>query len=1060
MAIAYREWTKFYIRTLHSETTGTWGSWNTVAQWSTDHLKYGKVGAHMISQDGMTYFGERWDCVIKPSAADFILEDGMTDPMDYALEAEILYIDKHIHTHPPWTLIAPIWEVYSLSDPDAGEIDWSAINGKYYDGINSWDEYPADRGVGFVAVPLWDWNLNNQELFTYFGTRKNAIFYSDLDYPAGGGAVSWQARKTFFKNGIIFSLTRVGSAAQPNGDNPQTTEYWKYAITPVRLEVRYFNPVVNSLSRYWMEAAGGVPVVLSGLGFNIPTAEISSASRSPFNGPPGEGFWNSYVQDIYFEGLEGQGQYHLVNITDFTINSNNQITIPSMPAMAEGTYHIHLKTFLINDVEDYAWAWAGDWKAASDGRISKAKRIVFRVGKQGFKGTGLLIAGSYAPIDIRIQGVANLIQNGGFSVTTDWSKSAASYPSIASEAGGVSGNCGKITSQATTGAGQYIYEKIGGLVIGDAYHFQAWFKKGTASGGFIKLGTAQGGSQYQSWTGLTDADWKLYALNFIATDGDLYVALGVEEAGKTAFYDEVLLSQGSSFYEGRILDHSPITRSLAESGAAGTISDMDMNLANADRHFSIRLATELLKNQIIQTFCAWKDDSEGNKSTVFSGVIDDYSLAGDVFHLKIRDITQKYFAAKIPRGIATKDEFPNIHSDSDGKPIPIVLGLCSYSAVSANGAITALYVDKTTYKYLLADHAIGVLAIYADGSVVSSSNYSLTHDEYGRTFATFTTDQADKKITFDATGAAYATWNSVNGYIQNPAYIRAYLLNSIIGIPMAFMDIQAFDDMAAYYESIGEEESGYLILQDEKECGEVLAELDKTFGDVGYIAKDGCYTLGRKGISDFAADLNLFAQTDLLAPPEWLYNMPDAVNYIKGRFNWYPAPEVYCQAKKIVYDASVQDFGAQLSSEMELPWTTSPDLVDRRLSEELLKLGYGDRKVSFAVSLDFLDDLDLFTNIRLQDPFGADAGGAGETAHYVYVESMSIDIRNNRIDITARDYQWILRAYLVLGDRDDIAANWSTADESDRMFAYLCNRSTGYFADGQPGKILADRNDF
>jgi hypothetical protein len=612
-----------------------------------------------------------------------------------------------------------------------------------------------------------------------------------------------------------------------------------------------------------------------------------------------------------------------------------------------------------------------------------------------------------------------------------------------------------------TGAGQYIYDKVGGLVTGSPYHFQAWFKKGTASGGFIKLGTTQGGSEYHGWTGLTDAGWTMYSLNFVPTASDLYIALGVEEAGKNAYFDEVNFYAGSKFYDGRILAHSAISRSLAESGPAGTISDMDMDLANADRHFSVKLATELLKNQTIETFCAWKDGPEGDKSTVFTGIIDDYSLAGDVFKMTIRDITQKYFSAKVPREIATKEDFPNIHTDSDGKPVPEIIGLCSYSAVAANGAIAALYVDKTLFKYLCSARAITIVNVYADGVIKAAAEYDISSDINGWMYITFTADQGDKRITFDASGADYAAWNSVNGYIQNPAYVRAYLLNMIMGIPMAFMDIAAFDTMAAYYVSIGEELSGYLALQDEKECVEVLQELNVTYGDVGFIAKDGRYTLGRKGISDFSAGVvNLFAQTDLLAAPAWLYNMVDAVNYIKGRFNWYPAPEVYCQSERIRYDASVADFGSEMGSEMELPWTTSDNLVTQRLSEELLKLGYGDRKVAFSVPLDFIDVLDLFTNIRLQDPYGADAGGLGEVGHYVYVESMAIDIQNNKIDITAKDYQWILRAYCVLADRAAIADNWATADESDRMFMYLCDRVTGYFADGQPGKILADRNSF
>jgi hypothetical protein len=1063
MTIPYREWTQFTVRTIKAH--GTYAdilSNNDPTLWTTDHLASSTLGASFITGGVPPYTVDFWEIILKPSAADFELEDGMSDPIDFLLDADISLVDKHIITRgvPADSLAAPYFLIYILADPALGTWDPALVSGRYKNGVAQWDIYPIATGVDFLCK-LWTWGAKyNCAAWATLGLRERVAFYSLVENSGGGGAVSWKSRQWAFQDGMKIVSHIAASVNQPNGTLGLAGEYWKYNLTPSRLQVRYFNPVVNSLSRYSMLAAGGVQLKLNGMGFNNLDAEISDMTRNG-GGIPGMGTWADYIQYIYFEGLQGQGQYKLTYPGDFTLDSNLQITIASMPAMAEGTYNIRLKTHLIYDVGVPVQAWAGDWKVAADGRVSKGKRIVFTVGPVGARGTGLMIAGEYAPIDIRVRGMASLIQNGSFNLATDWDVSNTPNPTLASVAGGVSGgNCGRVTTPAG-GAGQYIYDRVGSCVLGAAYHFQEWFKKGTASGGFIKIGSTQGGSEYKAWTGLADADWTFYAINFVATSSDIYISLGVEEASKTAFFDEVMFSKGSAFYDGRILGHSAIARSLSEGGAAGTIADMNIELANADRHFSVKLATELLKNQTIETFCAWKDGPEGEKSTVFTGIIDDYSLAGDVFKMTVRDITQKYFGAKIPREIATKEDYPNIHTDADGKPIPVVFGQCVYSAVAANGAVPALYVDKVNFWYLAAAHPLTITAVYADGLIKSSiSEYSIVSGINGRVYIIFAADQGERKITFDATGVAYDPWNSPNGYIQNPAYIRAYLLNMIIGLPMAFMDIDSFDGMADFYESIGEDESGYLILNDEKECMEVLQELDTTYGDTGYIAKDGRYALGRKGIADFSTNVNIFAQIDTLGPPEWLYNMKDAINYIKGRFNWYPAPEVYCQSKRMRYDASVSDFGSEMGSEMELPWTTLPAMVDRRLSEELLKLGYGDRKVSFSVPLSWLDDLDLFANIRLQDPFGSDAGGVGEMGHYVYVESMAVDIQGNKIDVVARDYQWVLRAYLVLGDRGSIADNWATADESDRMFAYLCDRTTGYFADGQPGKILADRNNF
>jgi hypothetical protein len=143
---------------------------------------------------------------------------------------------------------------------------------------------------------------------------------------------------------------------------------------------------------------------------------------------------------------------------------------------------------------------------------------------------------------------------------------------------------------------------------------------------------------------------------------------------------------------------------------------------------------------------------------------------------------------------------------------------------------------------------------------------------------------------------------------------------------------------------------------------------------------------------------------------------------------------------------------------MDFKWTTSAAWAAKRAEEELLKWGYGQPKITFDLPLAWIDDLDVLTNFRLQDPFGLSRTGAGEQGRYCYVTSFSPDLLGAKIGIEAGDLSWILRQYLFLGDENDLPANWTNATDEERVWAYLCNEVTGRFADGEPGKKLADEN--
>lgn len=142
----------------------------------------------------------------------------------------------------------------------------------------------------------------------------------------------------------------------------------------------------------------------------------------------------------------------------------------------------------------------------------------------------------------------------------------------------------------------------------------------------------------------------------------------------------------------------------------------------------------------------------------------------------------------------------------------------------------------------------------------------------------------------------------------------------------------------------------------------------------------------------------------------------------------------------------------------DYPWTDSQDFVDWLAREALMKRGWGDPKITIPIPISWIDEFDIFSNLRFQDPFGLSLTGVGEQGRYYYIESITADFMGQKLDIIAVDLQFLLSQYIIKGDETLLAANWAAAGPADRMYAYCCDETTGLFADGELGKVFVDEN--
>ena len=528
------------------------------------------------------------------------------------------------------------------------------------------------------------------------------------------------------------------------------------------------------------------------------------------------------------------------------------------------------------------------------------------------------------------------------------------------------------------------------------------------------------------------------------------------------WYAPVDVRSPATFWEGMILGMSAFSRGTSDLSGLPLLPDLDLDMDNTTQEFSKLLAEYWVKNQPVEVFLAWGDEPEAVKSYVFKGIVTGYGLPHSRWEVKLGSLLQKYLDVDLPKYRCAVGEYPNIHPSHTNREMPEVLGLASYTGGTTPGAVEAVYVDTAAFEYLAARGSLhAVLEVYADGILVDPAGYAVVYKDGGRTYVDFAADQGDAKITFNAEGYSFAEWDdpsSAGGYVRNPAYQLLFALAFLAEVPDSEVGLDSFDALAAEYEAQGYGQAGFLVLQDAKSASTVLQEQLFTCGAKLWPARDGRATIGRKDVSDLAPVATLFDQIDALEKPEKPTGFDQAVNSAPVSWGFYPTANLCRGAKLASRQSSIDAFEAEImpASPWTFPWTASEALVDLRVQEELLKLGFGELRLRVPISLEHDGELDILDTFAFQDPFALDALGGGAAAKLYYVERLTYDLLAGTIGVDAIDLQWLLRMYFVAGDFYALEELWGDASETMRMYAYACDFNTGKFPDGEPGKVAGE----
>ncbi len=394
MTIPYRSFTAIDHATVEDLVV----SGNSVkAEWSANHIAGAYLG-YKMNQSGIGW--ERWrHAVARPSAADFAILAGADQAIDFQWTIDVSLVV--LTATATWFDLMVRSALQGISIPVGEKPNMATITGQVYDTGKDWSHYPMiGGGDAYSTSP----HIHIADL------PKTVVIYG-CPYKAGFGPSGNMAQLDHFASGY---LNRLGNndASYYGGQDLKIQTIFR------EVRVRYFNPVVNSLSRYRVTPNGGQAVVITGLGFNNDDTEITNAANNPISDVPPGGSWKDYVTKIELVGTHGEGTYALGRlggpyipagmVGTYVIESNSQITIASTPAIPIGTYEIRLSKDYTPLLSAIPSAYAGDWRAdVGTGEMTAGTRLYLIVGGGGKRRPlpGVKwewpIVKHYAPIDMR-----------------------------------------------------------------------------------------------------------------------------------------------------------------------------------------------------------------------------------------------------------------------------------------------------------------------------------------------------------------------------------------------------------------------------------------------------------------------------------------------------------------------------------------------------------------------------------------------------------------------------------------------------------------------------------
>lgn len=386
----------------------------------------------------------------------------------------------------------------------------------------------------------------------------------------------------------------------------------------------------------------------------------------------------------------------------------------------------------------------------------------------------------------------------------------------------------------------------------------------------------------------------------------------------TKYYSFDGVRAPSQYYEDLVLTVDPIVREISPFGKDFTVSNVGMRLMNRNRVFSILKDAESragrgFRNVAVTIKYGLESAGLAAMTTVFTGVIKEWSLSNAVLNIDVRDTSMDRFMSKVSNTMKclTSTVFPNLPDGTEPKLVPLVYGWVGNPWASTIGGVIPCYridpaVSTANYFYVVSQSAAKQLIIsgaYVYGVFAALSGYtSAIYDGVRMTYFTRGTDPKDAnrpdELELTAyTGGATDDNTLAGNIITNPVSWLEHFLTTYAGVDSGELDSTLWNAAKAVataqrYDQNNQARdtsNGWVLVDRDMSYADVIQQWCESYCGSFFLTSTGKFGVTLQTDSQFSAStLSVSDSTDILKGSFKVRSNKDVASKIQYNYmyNW------------------------------------------------------------------------------------------------------------------------------------------------------------------------------
>ena len=473
---------------------------------------------------------------------------------------------------------------------------------------------------------------------------------------------------------------------------------------------------------------------------------------------------------------------------------------------------------------------------------------------------------------------------------------------------------------------------------------------------------------------------------------------------RTQYWSVSGLRGANRYWQGRILDLSPIGQELSLIPDDYRISEISLTLDDSDGEIRALKSETAFLNRGLQIALGRVDRGDSDFAAIYDGEVSSWSADGSTFTLDATGSFHRQFEETVtPDRVVTTTAFPHAPAESISRLAPLVIGTINTHSYSGSGAVECILIDTRSNKYLAAqddaDDLVRILNVFVDDERVASGWTQASETHGGRRYrvVTFAADQDGARVTADIQGMTDE--NEV--LTPNPVRVlRRFLIEN--GFGEDDFDTASFDAAETRAGSIGLEIALW-VTDSEKRVREVMDDFVRSTNISIYASRDGKIAVDvPEPEREVQARARIGAE-DIEADTFEIEHSQDVASVIDYRYRYSAAANSYEADGSHVNPGQEDALAREVRVQMDMPFQFSATSAARVIADRAYFMREERVRVTFRADPSLYRDLSIGDDVELTHFAGLGDGGYDAATFRIIGISLLVEHRAMLAEFTLVD---------------------------------------------------------